>query len=99
MVALGRRAREGGSWFVRTSLASAGHWIREQGLLAPAEYIQAPKELPANELQALLTQHDSPIGRLTHLAPVVQLSETPARWTRPAVPRGHHRPVWPERAK
>ena len=99
MVALGRRAREGGSWLVRTSLASAGHWIREQGLLAPAEYSQAPKELPLNELQALLTQHDSPIGRLTHLAPVVQLSETPARWTRPAVPRGHHQPVWPERAK
>ena len=54
-------------------------------------------ELPAGELQSLLTQHDSPIGRLTHLAPVVQMSETPARWSRPAVQRGFHQPVWPER--
>ncbi|MDB5867257.1 MAG: L-carnitine dehydratase/bile acid-inducible protein [Betaproteobacteria bacterium] len=95
MIALARRAREGGSWLVRTSLASAGHWIREHGLLEPAQYSQLPAELPADELQSLLAHHDSPIGRLTHLAPVVQMSETPPRWTRPAVPRGHHRPAWP----
>jgi hypothetical protein len=98
MVALGRRAREGGSWFVRASLAGAGHWIREHGLLQPSEYTNVPAELPKDELDALLMHHESPIGRLTHLAPVVQLSETPARWSRPAVPRGFHRPVWPERS-
>jgi crotonobetainyl-CoA:carnitine CoA-transferase CaiB-like acyl-CoA transferase len=97
MVALGRRAREGGSWLVRNSLAGAGHWIRQHGLLDPAEYAHLPAELPADELQSLLTQHDAPDGRITHLAPVVQMSETPARWSRPAVPRGYHRPVWPER--
>ena len=96
MVALGRRACEGGSWLVRTSLASAGHWIREHGLLEPSEYASLPSELPAGELQQLLMQHDSPIGRITHLAPVAQMSETPARWSRPAVPRGHHEPVWPQ---
>ena len=97
MVALGRRVREGGSWFVRVSLAGAGHWIREHGLIAPAEYAKAAKELPADELQALMVEHDSPIGRVTNLAPVAQMSETPARWARPAVPRGYHPPVWPER--
>jgi crotonobetainyl-CoA:carnitine CoA-transferase CaiB-like acyl-CoA transferase len=97
MVALGRRVREGGSWLVRASLAGAGHWIRQHGLLDPSEYANLPAELPADELQSLLMQHDSPIGRLTHLAPVVQMSETPARWTRPAVPRGFNQPVWPER--
>jgi hypothetical protein len=95
MVALARRAREGGSWLVRTSLANAGHWIREHGLLEPAQYANLPKELP--ELRSLLTEHDSPIGRLTHLAPVVQMSETPARWARPAVPRGYNQPEWPPR--
>lgn len=99
MVALGRRAREGGSWFVRTSLANAGHFIREHGLLSPSEYEKLPAELPADELQALMTQHDSPIGRLTHLAPVVQMSETPARWSRPAVPRGYNKPEWPDRSE
>lgn len=97
MVALGRRVREGGNWLVRASLAGAGHWIRQHGLLAPSEYENLPAELPADELQSLLMQHDSPAGRITHLAPVVQMSETPARWSRPAVPRGFHQPVWPER--
>jgi hypothetical protein len=97
MVALGRRVREGGSWFVRASLAGAGHWIREHGLLDASEYEKAHQELPADELQSLLTQHDSPVGRITHLAPTVQMSETPARWSRPAVPRGYHPAVWPDR--
>jgi crotonobetainyl-CoA:carnitine CoA-transferase CaiB-like acyl-CoA transferase len=97
MVALGRRVLEGGSWFVRLSLAGAGHWIRGHGLTDAAEYANVPVEYPAAELQSLLTQHDSPIGCLTHLAPVVQLSETPAFWARPAVPRGTHPAEWPGR--
>jgi crotonobetainyl-CoA:carnitine CoA-transferase CaiB-like acyl-CoA transferase len=97
MVALARRVREGGSWLVRASLAGAGHWIRQHGLLEPSEYAHLPTELPVDELQSLLMNHESPIGRITHLAPVVQMSETPARWARPSVPRGYHQPVWPPR--
>ena len=97
MVALARRVREGGSWLVRASLAGAGHWIRQHGLLEPSEYAHLPAELPADELRSLVTEHESPIGRITHLAPVVQMSETPARWARPSVPRGYHSPVWPPR--
>jgi hypothetical protein len=33
MVALARRAREGGSWLVRVSLAGTGPWIVERGML------------------------------------------------------------------
>jgi crotonobetainyl-CoA:carnitine CoA-transferase CaiB-like acyl-CoA transferase len=97
MVALGRRAREGGSWMVRISLAGTGHWIRKHGLLEPSVYGNAPDELPADELQALMTESDSPLGRLSHLAPVVQMSKTPARIVRPAVPLGSSPPVWPQR--
>jgi CoA-transferase family III len=99
MVALGRRAREGGSWFVRASLAGAGHWIREHGLIAPSEYQNAENELNPDELKSLLTSHDSPVGRITHLAPVVRMSETPPAWSRPAVPRGYHRAAWPESSR
>jgi hypothetical protein len=95
MVALARRAREGGSWFVRASLATAGRWIREHGLIDENDYAKAPKELAPGELQSLLAHHDSPVGRITHLAPVIQMSETPARWSRPAVPRGYNPPAWP----
>jgi hypothetical protein len=31
---------------------------------------------------------------LTHLAPVAQLSETPARWELPSVEIGHDKPEW-----
>src|SRR5262245_15947668 len=53
MVALGRRVREGGSWLVRNSLAGSGHWIRQHGLLDPAQYEHLLAELPADELQSL----------------------------------------------
>ena len=92
MVALGRRAREGGSWLVRTSLAGAGHFIRQHGLVEPSQYIHLPSELPPEEVAALVTEHDSPIGRLTHLKPVVQMSETQPYWSRPSVPRGSTAP-------
>ena len=95
MIALARRAQEGGSWFVRCSLAGAGHWIRGHGLLEPAVFASA-QPLTAEEVNAWTVEHESPIGRVTNLAPVAQMSETPARWARPAVPRGYHKPEWPQ---
>ena len=95
MVALGRRAREGGSWLVRTSLAAAGHWIRQHGLMEPFQYAHLPAEFSAAELASMLMHTDSPVGRLTHLKPAVEMSETPARFARPAVPLGHNPPAWP----
>ncbi len=97
MVALIRRARQGGSWHVRVSLAGTGHWIRQRGLVDDAAWNALPKEFPEEELSRFLMQSDSPAGRLTHTRPVAQLSETPGRWSRPSVPLGTHEPVWPER--
>jgi crotonobetainyl-CoA:carnitine CoA-transferase CaiB-like acyl-CoA transferase len=98
MVALHRRATIGGSWLVRTSLAGAGEWFRNLDRFSPAELQNVPVEFPADVMKRLLMEHDSPWGRVTHLAPAVQLSETPGRWARPAAPRGSHPPVWPARA-
>jgi hypothetical protein len=39
----------------------------------------------------------SPAGVITHLKPVVRLSETPPYWARPPVPLGFHRPEWPDK--
>ena len=88
MVALARRAREGGSWLVRVALARTGKWIVDRGTVDPAA---ARAEEPAG----LTMETDSPAGRIGHLKPVVQMSETPPRWDRPPVPLGHHRPEWP----
>ncbi len=88
MVALARRAREGGSWQVRVALARTGKWIVDRGTV-DATSAQPP------EADGLVMQTPSPAGLITHLKPVVQLSETAARWARPPVPLGHHRPEWP----
>jgi len=88
MVALARRAREGGSWLVRVGLARTGKWVVDRGTV-DAGAAQAPE--PAG----LVMETRSPAGLIAHLKPVVRLSETPARWERPPVPLGYHRPEWP----
>ena len=97
MVALHRRATIGGSWLVRTSLAASGEWFRGMGRFTPAEHQNLPAEFSPEVLKRLLMEHDSPWGRVTHLAPAVQMSETPGRWARPAAPRGSHTAAWPAR--
>ncbi|MGH8663670.1 MAG: CoA transferase [Burkholderiales bacterium] len=97
MVALARRAREGGSWLVRISLAQVGRWLVSRGEVPQAELKNVQKEFTPAELERWAMTSDTPVGRLRHLAPVLQLSETPPRWARPTVPLGHHQPVWPER--
>lgn len=97
MLALARRAREGGSWLVRVALARTGLWIVERGTLSAEALAGVPAELPKEELLSLYTETDSPAGRLKHLKPAVAMSETPPRWERPAVPLGHHAPAWPAR--
>jgi crotonobetainyl-CoA:carnitine CoA-transferase CaiB-like acyl-CoA transferase len=89
LVALTRRAREGGSYHVRVSLCQTGMWIDSLGRCdAPGAGI-APEELPA-----LQCQSETPFGTVTHLAPVLQLSETSPHWALPSVPLGTHEASW-----
>lgn len=96
MVALARRVHEGGSWLVRVSLARTGKFIVDRGLLDAASLEGVPGDLPAHEIARLTIETQTPLGRLRHLAPVVQMSETRARWTRPPVPLGTHPACWPD---
>jgi len=97
MVALASRAREGGSWLVRISLAQTGRWLVGRGQVPEAGLKDVPKEFTPAELARWTMASDTPVGRLHHLGPVVRLSETPPRWARPSVPLGYHDPVWPAR--
>jgi crotonobetainyl-CoA:carnitine CoA-transferase CaiB-like acyl-CoA transferase len=97
MVALARRAREGGSWLVRISLAQTGRWLVGRGEVPEAELEYMPKEFTPEELERWSIESQTPAGRLRHLKPTVQLSETPPHWARPSVPLGYNEPAWPPR--
>lgn len=97
MVALRRRAQEGGSYEVRLSLAQTGRWLTRLDPVPDEEIVKAAPDLPPERIEQLSTTTDSVFGPLTHLAPIVQLSETPARWERPAVPLDHDPPEWLQR--
>ena len=97
MIALRRRAEQGGSWLVRISLAQVGKWIVDLGEVAADALHGVGEEFSSEELADWSMVTETPSGRLEHLRPVVQLSETPPFWARPSVPLGYHPPVWPAR--
>jgi crotonobetainyl-CoA:carnitine CoA-transferase CaiB-like acyl-CoA transferase len=92
LVALGRRARHGGSYHVRASLCQTGLWFQRLGPTCDPARASGPGD--PDELTETL---ETAWGRLTYLPPAVELSETPARWERPPVPLGTHPPAWPDR--
>ena len=98
MVALNRRAREGGSWLVRISLAQVGKWLVDLGEVPSEAARAAAPDFTAEELERWSTVTETPAGTLRHLAPVVRMPETPPFWVRPSVPLGYHQAVWPARS-
>ena len=54
MVALARRAREGGSWLVRISLAQTGRWLVDRGEVPQAALKDVDKELYPGRDRALV---------------------------------------------
>jgi len=95
MVALERRAHEGGSWRVRVSLARTGKWIVDRGLLDADAIADIPKELSEGEIARFAAHTPSSLGSIRHLLPVAHMSETPPHWSRPPVPLGHDAAAWP----
>jgi crotonobetainyl-CoA:carnitine CoA-transferase CaiB-like acyl-CoA transferase len=94
MVALTRRASEGGSWHVRVSLARVGQWIAERGLLRRDRLGFVPEDLREAELAAFCAEMAAPAGRLRYLAPVAFMSATPPHFVRPGVMPGTHPAAW-----
>jgi crotonobetainyl-CoA:carnitine CoA-transferase CaiB-like acyl-CoA transferase len=95
MMAKARQSREGGSWHVRVSLAQTGRWIWTLGRLAGGLQTE---DLKGEAIKPFVEQMPSGFGLLSAIRHSAQLSETPAFWSRPAVPLGSHPPRWPARA-
>ncbi len=94
MVALARRAREGGSWHVQTSLSQVCSWYQRLGDdNDPAEAVMEAYD-PA-VAGVFLAQMDTPdFGRIEYLLPALHLSETQPRWDLPPARLGAHEAAW-----
>ena len=92
MLALGRRAREGGSYDVRVSLCQSAMFYQRQGLIDGFD--AAPGALPDADLARLSVQETSSYGDLLTLGPVLAMSETPCRWALPTPRLGGDQAAW-----
>jgi crotonobetainyl-CoA:carnitine CoA-transferase CaiB-like acyl-CoA transferase len=92
MLALARRAREGGSWAVRASLCQTAMFIRRQGLLS--EFSDGQERLNEAELEGCYVAADTSYGALKTLGPVLKMSETQPRWSRTTPRLGGDQPDW-----
>ena len=91
LLALARRAREGGSYHVQVSLCRSGMYIYKQG------HVDYPREdmgLSEAELDAIMIESNGGHGPLKHLGPVLSMSETKPYWDKPSPLLGSNRAEW-----
>jgi crotonobetainyl-CoA:carnitine CoA-transferase CaiB-like acyl-CoA transferase len=89
LIALERRARLGGSYWVRVSLARTGMWVRGLGLLDAL-----PSTAPATDTESARwrARCDTAWGPLEHLKSPIAFDGELLNWTSPPVPLGTHPP-------
>ncbi|MEL0112806.1 MAG: CoA transferase [Rickettsiales bacterium] len=91
LLALARRATEGGSYHIRVSLCQSGMFIYRQGKV---HYDAPDMDLSANELDALRIESAPASGPLRHLGPILKLGETPPFWAKPTPVLGGDAAEW-----
>ena len=91
MVALTRRATEGGSWHVRVSLAQTGQWLQSFGLL-PDGWQAA--DVTLDDVRDCVATVQSEFGRVLAVQPAEQMAQTPAFHALPPVRVGAHEARW-----
>jgi crotonobetainyl-CoA:carnitine CoA-transferase CaiB-like acyl-CoA transferase len=95
LVALLRRAREGGSWHVEVSLVRTGMWLHDLGQRANAD---EPGVFPLDTLGRFMIESRTCFGTIRHLGPVTRYSRTPPRFAHPVSPLGSSPPRWADEA-
>ena len=90
IAALDARARLGGSWRVRVSLARTGLWLRSLGRV---QNVGAP--LPSrDEINQWRESQESPFGTLSFVRHSATMSTTQPRWILPSVPLDYSPAAW-----
>jgi crotonobetainyl-CoA:carnitine CoA-transferase CaiB-like acyl-CoA transferase len=90
VAALIKRAREGGAWLVRVSLARTCTFALEHGL---GEH-EAPKPAEQSELRSWMIDQEGQLGLMTRLRPVIAYSHTPVYAAIAGTAPGSHLPRW-----
>ena len=89
MQALALRARDGGSYHVKVSLARTAMWVQDIGQ-RPA----SAQGVTLDDLHPPMVTRLSPFGLMHQVAPAAQMSVTPGGWDLPPAPLGAHAAVW-----
>jgi crotonobetainyl-CoA:carnitine CoA-transferase CaiB-like acyl-CoA transferase len=89
MIALRRRAVEGGSWRVTVSLSQTSMWYLRMGY-----DLDRANATGSGDIVTLMEECATPYGHMRRLRPALRMSETPPRWTIPSAPLGSGEPVW-----
>jgi crotonobetainyl-CoA:carnitine CoA-transferase CaiB-like acyl-CoA transferase len=91
LLALAKRARDGGSYHVRASLCQSGMFIYRQGKVA---FPGLNLDLSAAELDAIRIESRPKSGPLRHLGPILKLAGAQPHWSRPTPQLGGDAPEW-----
>jgi hypothetical protein len=91
LLALAKRARDGGSFHVRVSLCQSGMFIYRQGKVV---FPGLGLDLSAAELDAIRIESRPKSGPLRHLRPILDFTETQPHWALPTPQLGGDAPEW-----
>jgi peptidoglycan hydrolase-like protein with peptidoglycan-binding domain len=91
MLALERRAREGGSYQVRVSLTKSTMWVNDLGLYSDDEIADLP---PKDEYPADLMTNHTAFGDVTTLRNPLKYTGLTLPANHRLVPVGADKPVW-----
>ncbi len=89
MIALRRRAVEGGSWLVRVSLSQTSMWYYRLG-----RELDRAAASGAGDVSRFMEERETGYGRMKYLRPALRMSGTPPHWTIPTAPLGSGQPAW-----
>ncbi|MCC6387026.1 MAG: CoA transferase [Dehalococcoidia bacterium] len=89
MIALRRRATEGGSWSVRVSLSQTSMWYYRLGT-----DLDRNAATGLGDVTPFLESRETGYGYMTHLRPPLWMHETKPHWTLPTAPLGSDGPEW-----
>ena len=75
LLALVRRAEEGGSYCVNVSLARTSEWLTAMGTFDPGVVDATPAEFTADELANWMVEVPTPLGQVRRMSPVIGFSD------------------------